>query len=252
MIEINDNNIFLTEDDEINNIIHEDIQVLSITEHMNNIKLSNNSNVFISINIDDIWSIKNLIKNIKKIYKQCKIKKITLGIEKNEKNIIGQIIGPDDNKLKRDVIDCITVMFLDNKKLKIQYIYDHVCNYLDEEFIKNNYCDFKNDVCVSKRSGTCPNKVTMGCCHRFIHPLTMSGKLVLCKYFDINKKQCKTKCMTCKFFTCDTIRKKFRMSEFPLLNYFFNPIQKFIIKISYFTSKEKILSRLYRFKFINN
>lgn len=251
MIEINDNNIFLTEDDEIKDFIHTDVQILSITEHISDLKLSNNSSAFISINIDNIWAISNLIKNIKNIKKQCKKNKITLGIQKNGKNVIGEIIGQNDIK-KRNIIDCITVMFLDEKKEKIEYIYDHVCNYLDDEFIKNNYCDFKNDICISKRAGTCKNKVTMGCCHNFRHHFTLSGKLVLCKHFDINKKQCTTKCITCKLFTCDAIKRKFKVNEFSLIKYFFNPIQKFIIKISYFKTKEKILSKLCLFKFINN
>ena len=56
-------------------------------------------------------------------------------------------------------------LYVEVKKERIEFIYNAVCNYLDEEFVKNNYCEFKNDICKAKRN--CKGNVTMGCCHKF-------------------------------------------------------------------------------------
>ena len=47
--------------------------------------------------------------------------------------------------------------------------------------------------------------------------------------------------------TCDYLEKKgvkFRIKDILLLNTFFNPLQKYFIKIMVFTPKEKIIKRL--------
>ena len=115
----------------------------------------------------------------------------------------------------------------------------------DEEFEKNNYCDFKDDICKAKRN--CKEKTTMGCCHKFKNRILMSGGLQECPYL-INKR-CATQCITCKLFTCDAINVKFKLRDIPLIQYFFNPIQKLIVKISFFTKKEEIIKKLVFFSF---
>ncbi|MBO6243128.1 MAG: hypothetical protein J6O41_00960, partial [Clostridia bacterium] len=72
------------------------------------------------------------------------------------------------------------------------------------------------------------------------------SKLVLCEHL---KKDytCGAKCISCKLFTCDYLRKKgiqFKIKDILLLNVFFNPLQKYFIKYMVFTPKDKILKRL--------
>ena len=100
---------------------------------------------------------------------------------------------------------------------RYEYIYDVACNYLDNEFITKNICDFKNDKCFAKRDFNC----TCGCCRHFKH--FFSNKLVQCEY--LIDKHCSAKCLPCKMFTCDEIVRdkkiEYRFSDIFLLDKFF-------------------------------
>ena len=191
--------------------------------------------------IDNDTNVKKIIKNFQKIVKKIHKRKFELGIKKEDKNIIGEVIIKGDNEKNKEIIKCIKAILINEKEKRIEYIYDQVCRDLDEEFEKNNYCDFKDDICKAKRN--CKEKTTMGCCHRIL----MSGGLQECPYL-INKR-CATQCITCKLFTCDAINVKFKLRDIPLIQYFFNPIQKLIVKISFFTKKEEIIKKLVFFSF---
>ncbi len=180
----------------------------------------------------------NIVKEKDKIFR--KIKNINKKSLKNFFQVIVFNYNKNDKIHIFDLIKSIKVMLLPTKLEKYDYIYDTVCDYLDNEFVCKNICDFKDDKCIAKRDFNC----TCGCCRHF--KSLFSNKIVQCKYL-INKR-CSTKCLTCKMFTCSYIVKnkkiKFRIRDIFLLHKFFNPIQKIIILTSYFTPKEKILNRL--------
>lgn len=179
----------------------------------------------------------NIVKEKNKIFK--KIKHI-----KNNNITTFQVIVFNYNKNNElhifDLIKSIKIMLLPTILEKYDYIYDTVCDYLDNEFACKNICEFKNDKCIAKRNFNC----TCGCCRHFKN--IFSNEIVQCKY--LIDKRCSTKCITCKMFTCNYIVKnkkiKFRIKDIFLLRKFLNPVQKLIILISYFTSKEKIIKRL--------
>ena len=128
-----------------------------------------------------------------------------------------------------------------------EYIYDKICEYLDNEFINKNLCNFENDKCIAKRNTNC----TMGCCHNF--KSLFSNNLVVCKY--LQNKTCSAHCLSCKLFTCDYLQKQgiqFKISDILLADCFFNIMQKLIIKASLFTTKEQIIKEIMflRFSFL--
>ena len=217
-------------------------QIITIKDKKSKIKLKELPVVF-SIQIEKGTNLKNIIKNIQKILKKCNKKKLNIGLEYKEKKIIGELIGDSTKERKTDIIKCLKAVLIKEKREKIEYIYDQVCEELDEEFAKNNYCDFKDDVCIGKRN--CSERVTMGCCHKLKHPITMNGELKECPY--LVDKHCSTQCITCKLFTCDAIKVKFKLKDIPLIEFFFNPIQKLIVKTNFFTKREKIIDRLVLF-----
>ncbi len=139
-----------------------------------------------------------------------------------------------------DLIRSIKVVLLSTKAEKYDYIYDSVCDYLDNEFESKNICEFENDKCIAKRDFN----LTCGCCRHYKGLL--SNEFVQCEYL-VNKR-CSTKCMPCKMFTCHYIVKnkgiKYNIQDFFLLRKFFNPIQKLIIIKGYFTSKEKLMKKI--------
>ena len=217
-------------------------QIITIKDNKNKIKLKELPVVF-SIQIEKDTNLKNIIKNIQRILKKCNKKKLNIGLEYKEKKIIGELIDDSTKERKTDIIKCLKAVLIKEKREKIEYIYDQVCEELDEEFAKNNYCDFKDDICIGKRN--CSERVTMGCCHKFKHPITMNGELKECPY--LVDRHCSTQCITCKLFTCDAIKVKFKLKNIPLIECFFNPIQKLIVKTNFFTKREKIIDRLVLF-----
>lgn len=188
-------------------------------------------------------------KNYKKILKRLLfIKKIIsknkIGILEDSKKLLGYVINYDENNPQHnDFILAINAIFYNTRYERYNYIYDAVCNYLDSYFYGKNLCDFKDNKCGEKRN----TSSTTGCCHHFKHKwLGPLSKLVLCEHLK-EDYTCGAKCISCKLFTCDYLKKKgvkFRIKDILLLDTFFNPLQKYFIKYMVFTPKEKILKRL--------
>ena len=82
-------------------------------------------------------------------------------------------------------------------------------------------------------------------------PFLIGNKFVKCEYLGEDCK-CSAKCLSCKLYTCDYLEKKgvkFNIDDIPYLYLFFNPIQKWIIKTSVYTTKEKIIKKLLKYSF---
>ena len=217
-----------------------DIQNLNLSKVIRNKKLM--------LNIDFKKISKKQYKRVLK--KLLFIKNITskinieIGKIENNKKIVAYLINFDNtNQDQNDFIQAINAIFYNTKYERYNYIYDTVCNYLDNYFYRKNLCDFKNNKCGEKIN----TSSTTGCCHHFknkwIGPLS---KLVLCEYLK-EDYTCGAKCISCKLFTCDYLEKKgikFRIKDILLLDVFFNSIQKYFIKYMVFTPKEKIIKRL--------
>ena len=182
-----------------------------------------------------LLSIKNIVTKTKK----------RIGTNKGEKNIVAYISNFNEaNKEQQDFVSGIRAVFYNSRYERYNYIYDAVCDYLDGYFYGKNLCDFQNNKCGEKRN---TSSVT-GCCHQFKHKaLGPFSKLVLCEYLNKENYTCDAKCISCKLFTCDYLKKKginFKIKDILLLDTFFNPVQKYYIKTMVYTPKEKILKRL--------
>ena len=130
-----------------------------------------------------------------------------------------------------------------------KYIYNIVCDYLDSYFYDKNLCDFKNNKCKEKEN----TNIEVGCCRHYknktLGPYLIGNSFVNCEYL-INHK-CSTKCISCKLFTCDYLERKgikFKIKDIFLLDTFFNPLQKYTLKMAKYTSEEEILNRLVKEK----
>lgn len=192
---------------------------------------------------DTAWIVKTLIK-IKKLKKF----NLHLGIPFNKKNFIGFIDNSSNSLYYSDLLDAIKTLYIPNCKSKYSFIYDKVCQYLDNQFSKNNFCDFKNDKCIANRKGKAAHS-TMGCCYSFEYCSFFSPKFIqniqLCKH--LGNKTCNTSCITCKLFTCEYLKEKgvkFDTHKILLLRCFFNNKQHHILKTNFFKTKEEILENL--------
>lgn len=120
-------------------------------------------------------------------------------------------------------------------------LYDELCDYLDNEFKKHNYCAFKDGIC-EKRRCTLKEGQTLypnGCCFS-----TMKQKN--CKY--LTKTGCSIKNIGCKLYTCSYIKKKknarFSLNKIYLSKYTLNIRQKLYICSTFFIPKEELLKEI--------
>lgn len=188
-------------------------------------------------------------KSLKKLlYLKKTLTKEQIGELEENRTIIGYLLNYDKtNKLQNDFILGINAIFFNTRYERYNYIYDTVCDYLDNFFYGKNLCDFKDNKCGEKRSVNSDSYV--GCCHHYKNKLLgpiIPKNLTLCEHLK-EDYTCGAKCLGCKLFTCDYLEKKgvkFKIKDILLLNVFFNPLQKYFIKTMVFTPKEQIIKRL--------
>ncbi len=186
------------------------------------------------IRLDD-ENIDYIIKDTKNLIKFCDKNNYNVSLIYNGKKIDEKYLKKDIKDNLRDMITIMHAINIKDKYKRYDYIYDTVCNYLDEK-IKTNYCEFKDDVCLKYRIKN-PNHKN-GCCE-----CKGRGK---CKYL-IDSVCTMKSCMACKLFTCHTLKKKGinqNINDFVLTKYFFNNKEKDILQFSYWTPKEIVMEKL--------
>ena len=151
----------------------------------------------------------------------------------------------EEKEEHRYFFDALKAILLDDKKKMYEYIYDTVCEILDNNFYGKNLCDFNDNKCGAKANTTCDT----GCCrhyeNRILGPFKFNNKLVQCEH--LKNYRCSVQCLPCKLFTCDYLEKKgikFRIKDIFLLDTFFNPFQKITLKFAVYTTKDIIIKRL--------
>ena len=136
-------------------------------------------------------------------------------------------------------LDCLISIYLLDYEKRINYIYDYMCNYLDDEFIRFNLCDFKDNKCISRRDlecNGCKNPVTYGCCYT-------KGRV--CP--NLINSRCTIKSLPCKFFTCRYLEKrgiKYRPWDYLMIRLFLSYRQMYILDQSLYTPKDIIMNKL--------
>ena len=191
---------------------------------------------------------KLLIKNLIILQKICKKFNITTNFIFNNKNILG-IILKNNSPFEADLIT--TLIALNQPTLKGIYskIYDQVCDFLDNEFKRNNFCYFINNQCFANRESTSAHS-TMGCCYTFKYSPNPFAKELLtnvkqCHF--LNCKKCSIKSISCKLFTCKSLQKKgikFDSHKILLSDCFFNKKQHLILSKNFFKTKDEIINKL--------
>lgn len=190
----------------------------------------NIKNYIININNNNIkYTLKHIA--IKLNYCRLTNKKIILNHNKINKEFKNELFW-----LK----EIITSFNIKEINTRYSYIYDVMCEYLDNEFITKNHCGFVNNVCVGTKYES-----KNGCCYG-----PLGG---LCKHMKDNR--CSIKFLSCKLFVCSKLKRKevhYKINKLHLLKLFLNPIQKH--KLSLFLRKDKketidILLK-YRFKLL--
>ena len=139
---------------------------------------------------------------------------------------------------KMKIVDEILNIF--SKEERYSYLYDLICDYLDNEFKSKNICEFNCGICKRRQDMMNHNikKETYenGCCYRY-----MQGSS--CEHL-IPGVGCGIKNIACKTFTCFYLRKRgyrYKLKDIYLARYFLNYRQRFYIENTYFVDKEIVM-----------
>lgn len=238
----------ISTDDYILNILKNNKLIFTSNVNAKTIKKANKNIIIIAKLNNDYKYSKFIIKNIQKLFVLSNKYNKTLGVQNLDSKIIS-LLYSNDSKYINDILNTFRVMLLPTKEKKYEFIYDTVCDYLDNEFHKCNFCDFKNNQCVANRLKRYTKHKTMGCCYSFDYTGLLDIRIVknvkLCKY--MKDRACTTKNISCKLFTCRDLKEKnicFNTHKILLLDCFFNTKQHEIIKSNFFRTKEEILNKL--------
>ena len=171
---------------------------------------------------EDDYSYDKIIGSIRRIKLVSTIKRLEVKFIERKKR--------DVNSLK----DLTVVFNLHNKKERLNFIYDKMCDYLDYYFIKKNKCVFINNKCISDRHKK--YEKDCGCCRG------RNGEI--CKYLKNNS--CSIRNLGCKFYICPTLKKKglsYKNRDFPIFNCFCSFREKIVLRYTIFVPKDKVIER---------
>lgn len=154
---------------------------------------------------------------------------------KNNKNIV--LVYDGDVSLEyQNIIKCFNIK---DKKERISFIYDYLCDYLDKDMNKNNYCDFIDGKCIANRLGYSVHKDN-GCCYS-------RGKL--CS--NLKDGICVNKNPSCKIFMCYYLYKvkgikNYDTRKILLTSLFLSNMDHFFFRTHFFISKEEFLNKYFK------
>lgn len=147
-------------------------------------------------------------------------------------------IGDKEIDKKMKVID--SVLEKTDKEERYSYLYDLICDYLDNEFREKDICGFCHDLCKRRQDMIKRNvkKETYinGCCHSYLK----NGD---CPHLKMGGG-CDIKNIGCKTFTCFYLWKqgiRYSLNKIYLARYFFNTRQKFYMENTFFVDKPVIM-----------
>lgn len=205
-------------------------------------------------NNNDYKESRYIVKNLIKLVKYIKNIEKRLMETEEKRNVLTTVVS-NDSKYAEDIINCIKASLIKDKGERYTFIYDTVCDYLDSKFKGCNVCDFKDDKCIANREGKI-NHTEMGCCHSFeyckFYEWGYTKNMKLCQY--MQNRQCTTKNISCKLYTCRYIQKrhegfKFNTRKILLLDCFFTQKQHDIIRYNFFKTREEIIKKLQKRNF---
>lgn len=130
-----------------------------------------------------------------------------------------------------ELMPFIHALNIKSRYRRIAYVYDKICDEIDDYYSSCKLCDFKKGQCVLHR--TKKLNYLNGCC-RF------------CLYQ--TDKGCSTRNAACKLFVCSYADiGKLRRLEAKNLNFikFFNHYQRYVLINDYFSTREQVIFDLY-------
>lgn len=132
----------------------------------------------------------------------------------------------DSNLEGLEIQGIIKALNIKNKWKRVEFMYDYLCELLDNYYDGKNICEFCDNKCLAQqfKGSTYEN----GCCR-------------LCKYQ--SPTGCTSSNLTCKLYYCEKVKSKNNTIEYKDLKMMklFSLRQRLIIKNCFFSSREEML-----------
>lgn len=131
------------------------------------------------------------------------------------------------------------IKFLEEKDIekRSSLIYDEICQYLNEDFLSNKYCDFIDNKCIAQRNHAIyPFTRKNGCCFMNIKPCP-----------NLINGRCTVECIGCKLFACNYLAKMgvgYWAEDFILLKVFFTKKQRVHFVFDFYKPKDEVLYKI--------
>ncbi|MEE3343073.1 MAG: hypothetical protein VZS44_03180 [Bacilli bacterium] len=137
-------------------------------------------------------------------------------------------------------LEVIEAFNIKDRRKRISYIYDYLCNYFDEDMKKHNYCEFKDGTCIANRLGYSVHEDN-GCCYQF--------RKGLCKHLTPNG--CSSPNPSCKIFMCEYLAKYKKVSNYDtrkvyLTKCLFSFNEHAFFRRQYFITKKEYLDKYFK------
>ena len=144
----------------------------------------------------------------------------------------------EESIFKADQITkALVLKTISSKEKRYSKLYDYVYDYLKQDFIGNNYCDFIDNKCIAQRHiRMYPWHFKNGCCYR---------EFSKCKHF--NKEFCAANCMACRLFSCPYLSKMnvtYYGREFLLFEVFLNKYQIKHMVYDFYKTKNEVIKAI--------
>lgn len=159
-------------------------------------------------------------------------------------NYDGRDIMGNSYKVTPDLDIVLKAINFDNLYDRYSLIYDYICEELDNKFKNNSICQFENDRCIANRKHYNKDKI-MGCCYSFKYNGIRFSDIKLCEH--LKDKGCSVKCLGCKLFTCEYLRKhgiRFSLEKMSVARSIFSKKQREILRTTFFVPKGEVIEKL--------
>jgi hypothetical protein len=160
---------------------------------------------------------------------------------------LGDVVG-FSYKTNIDLMKTLEALLQEDLYKQYEVIYDYICDELDKKFADNSICQFEDNRCIANRKYYDKGRI-MGCCYSFKYNGWHFSDVKLCEHQ--KEQKCNVKCLGCKLFTCDYLRKRgirFTLNKMPVALAFFSKKQREILRTTFFVEKEIVIEKVIKEK----
>ena len=162
----------------------------------------------------------------------------------NEKSFyINNSLNKQNICLLNSISELFWLYYNQEEKERFSYAYDAICEQMLNEVKLLDYCNFKNNICITARytDNSFPNSKENGCCNN-----TYKDRRKNCRYLN-DDHSCSICSIACRVFTCEYLQKRgidHSLWQYPLIDCIFSKLSRPNIIFDFFTPKEKMMKKL--------